>query len=396
MTVLNGIRVLDFSRFGAGPVCPMLLADLGAEVIRIEKPGGEEDRRLGPFSPEGISLLFLAVNRHKQSITLNLRSDRGQEIAWKLIVASDVVVHNFSPGSPEESILAYNKLKSINPGIVLAGVSAYGTSGPYAERPGFDTIGQAVSGAMSISGFSCDPPVRPGVGWVDYTTGLFATIGIMTALYHRQNTGEGQCVDASLLDSAIGAVGFTLNPYAEYVLNGIIRPRVGNQSYCNITNSFKAKDGWVIIGAPVDPLWKRLVKTIGHKEMIDDPRFSTSMKRYQHRDLINPIIEMWVSERTVAEVVRILGDARVPCAPVYNMAQVLSDPHVKARDMLVDVEYAPGKKAPVAGMPVKLSLTPGTVEGRVPAVGEDNKEVYHRLLGYGEKELLQMEQEGVI
>lgn len=395
MKLLEKLTVLDFSRFAAGPICSAILADMGAEVIKIEKPGGEEDRTMPPFTSDGISFLFIASSHHKKAITLSLKTKAGEEILDKLVAKSDIVMHNFTPGTKEANTLQYDHLKSVNPSIILVAISAFGQHGPYAQRVGFDTIAQAMSGAMSFSGFPGTPPTRAAVPWVDFTTALNAALGIMFALYHRDKTGQGQMVSVSLLDSAIYLVA-GIAAYAEYKMKGVVRYQTGNQTWGNSTNCFRAKDGWVMIGLSSDSMWKRLAKTIGKKELIDAPMFKDSWSRFESRDIVNDLIGDWIAEKTVSEVIRLLEESRVPCAPVLTVDQTLADPHIKDQDSLVDIEYANARTCLLSNFPIKLSLTPGNVEGPVPMIGEHNEEIYSRLLGLSKGELYQLEKEEVI
>jgi CoA:oxalate CoA-transferase len=393
--VLTGIRILDFSSWFAGPYASTLLADMGAEVIKVERPGGTDERAFGPFTPNGESMLTMVTLRNKKGITLNLRGEKGKEILQGLVQCSDVVLHSFTIGSEEAKILSYESLEKINPAIILLTVSGFGSTGPYAERPCFDTIAQALSGAMSYTGFPDGPPIRSGVAWVDFSTGTHAALGIMLALYHRLLTGKGQKIDLALLDVAVSCVA-GLAVAAEYKVSGFIRQPLGNHSYYTFTDCFQAKDGWVMVGATTNPIWRRFLRAIGREDLRDDPRFKDDRSRFQNRELIQPIAREWISKRTVEEVVQQLTRARVPCGPVSNVAQMVNDPQVKAREMLVDVEYSGVGQVPLPGVAIKMSETPGTVERRAPEVGENNVEVYGDLLGLTPEDLSRFEAEGVI
>src|SRR4030042_6587104 len=250
--VRTGIRILDFSRWLAAPYAATLLADMGADVIRVEKPGGELDRELGPFAPSGIGMVCLTIGRNKRAITLNLGSDKGKEILQGLVRCSDVVLHNFTSGAEGAKILSYPSLKEINPAIIVIAVSGFGTTGPYAEHTAFDTIGQALSGAMSYTGFPGNPPTRSGVAWVDYSTAVHGALGVMIALYHRLQTGKGQMIDVALLDVAVAPV-VCAGAAAEYRFYGTIREQMGNHGFYNFTNCLEAKDGWVMMSGVGNP-----------------------------------------------------------------------------------------------------------------------------------------------
>ena len=395
--VLEGIRVLDFSRYAAGPVGTLVLADMGAEVIRVEKPGGEDDRTMPPFAPDKdeTSLLFMNCSRSKKCITLNLWKDESQEIIDKFVKKSDIVVHNFAPGTKHWKRLQYEHLKEVNPGIIVLAVSGFGQTGPYTERPGFDSVAQAMSGSVSITGFPDGPPIKAQAPWVDILSASYCSLGAMFALYHRTITGEGQLVDVSLLDSAVFAFGCR-GLLTDYSLNNIIHHQIGNKGWYLIPgNLYKAKDGWMIIAAALDPIWERLTKAMGQPELSDDQRFSTLLKRFENRDLIDSVIETWVKDKTTDELVAILEKDHVPCGPVYNVEQTVNDPHIRYRETLVDINYS-GGKALVAGMPIKMMGSPGKVQGLVSRVGEYNEEIYGNLLNLSPEELAALKEKSVI
>jgi len=394
--ILTGIRVLDFTHYLAGPYAATLLGDMGAEVIKIERPGGSVDRELGPYAPNGESLIGgVVISRNKRGVTLNLRSEKGKEMLQGLVSCSDVVLHNFPSSSQEAKTLAYESLKKINPAIILMAVSGFGSTGPYAGRPAFDSIAQALSGGMTYTGFPGNPPVKAAINWVDYSTAINAALGIMLALYHRSQTGKGQMIDLAMLDVAVTALGIC-GVAAEYQLLGFVRPQVGNNSFYNFSNSFQAKDGWVMISAPGNHLWDRLLKVIGREDLKDDPRFKDDMTRGQNRDITEPIISEWTKERTTNEIMEAMREARVPCDQINNVPQMIEHPQVKAREALVEVEYPDIGNVLLPGMAIKMSETPGTIERRAPKVGEHNQEVYGQLLGLSPQDVSQLEAEGVI
>lgn len=394
--ILTGIRVLEFSNYLAGPYATTMLADMGAEVIKVERIGGEVDRELGPYAPNGESLIGgVVISRNKKGTTLNLRSEKGKEILHELVSCSDVVLHNFTSGSREAKALDYESLKKVNPTIILISISGFGMTGPYAGRPAFDSIAQALCGGMSYTGFPGNPPVKSAVNWVDYSTAIHAALGIMLALYHRSQTGKGQMIDLAMLDVAVAALGVA-GVAAEYKLNGTIRQQIGNNSFYNFSNSFQSKDGWVMISAPGEALWRRLLETIGREDLKDDPRFKDDTTRGQNRDIIEPIVGAWTKERTTKEILEKLTQARVPCDQINNVAQMFEHPQIKARETLVDVEYPDIGMVPLTGITIKMSETPGTIETRAPQVGEHNQDVYGKLLGLTPQEISQLEAEGVI
>lgn len=392
--VLQGIRALDFSRFLAGPYCGMLLAMMGAEVIRVEAPGGEIDRELGPFAPNGESMYPWVSCCQKKGITLNLRSEKGRVVLQDLVKRSDIIIEAFLPQAKESLGLSYESLKRINPGIILVSVSGFGQNGPYANRGSFDAIAQGMSGMMSITGFPGGPPVKLGTAGIDCGTAIYGALGAMLALYHRQRTGIGQAVDVSLLDTA---VSFMETVFAEYQVLGELRPQIGNRRpFTAPTDMYKAKDGYINISISTDSFWRRFTKLIGREDIRDDPRFKSNRVRFKNQEALNAWAAEWVSERTVQEMVNALGEAGIPCGPVYSIPEVLADPQVKAREMIVELEYPGVGKVPMAGVPIKLSETPGRIDSRAPRIGEHNHEVYSELLGYAHEEIAKMKEEGVI
>jgi len=393
--VLTGIRVLDFSRWFAGPYAATLLAAMGADVIRLERPTGEEERNFGPFAPSGESMLTMVTLANRRGVTLDPLSEKGREIVQQLVKKSDVVLHSYVSGSQEEKMLSYESLKETNPAIVVAKVSGFGSWGPYMQRPCFDTIAQALSGAMSYTGFPDTAPTRSGYAWVDFSTGTHCALGIMFALFHRQKTGRGQFVDVALLDTAVACVA-GLAVAAEAKVGGMIRERQGNTSYYNFTDCLQAKDGWVMIGCAGNPIWKRFLRAIGREDLKDDPRFKSDQARFENRHAIQAIAKEWVKDKTMEETMRILEAARVPCSKVNNTLEMANDPQVAAREMLVDIPYPGIGNVPVPGVVIKMSETPGAIERPGPKPGEHNQEVYTSLLGFPPQKLAELKSEGVI
>lgn len=392
---LTGVRILDFSRWFAGPYAATLLAAMGAEVIRVERPAGEEERNFGPYAPNGDSMLTLVTLQNRRGITLDPLSDKGRGIVEELVRKSDVVLHSYVSGSPEESLLSYDSLRQFNSAIIVAKVSGFGSTGPYAQRPCFDTMAQALSGAMSYTGFPETAPTRSGYAWVDFSTGAHTALGIMFALYHRQRTGKGQFIDVALLDVAVACVA-GLAVAAEYNVSGIIRGRQGNASYYNFTNCLKAEDGWVMLGISGNPIWRRFMRAIGREDLKEDPRLQSDRLRYENRQVIQAVLEEWLRDKTVDEAIRIMEGARVPCSPVNNIAEMVNDPQVAAREMLIDVEYPGIGKVPLNGVVIKMSETPGAIEMPAPKPGEHNQEVYSSILGFTPEQLAKLKVEGVI
>ena len=395
--VLDDIRVLDFGRFIACPYCGMILGDMGAEVIRIERPGGEEDRTTGILGENGENMGFQSYARNKKAITLSLmNNEEGRKVFSDLVRVSDVVIHNFSPYAAKLMGLEYEKLKAIKKDIILSAVSCYGSDGPYSQRIGFDPIAQTMSGAMSIGGYPDKDPLRSHLPWVDYSTALANTVGTLLALRHRDDTGEGQKVDLALLGTA---VSFMAPFIAEVEVIGQKRPLIGNRgAYMGPSSLFRCKDGFVYISTIMNSLWARLLKVIGHEELLEDKELYNDFQRFEHREKIDPLIHEWTAERTVDEVIIKMEESRIPCGRYQEVDEVSKDPHIQARKMIeyTDLEHPGLEKVPVCATPFKLSKTPGTVEKRAPRVGEHNKEIYQDLLKYSDERMTELKKQDVI
>lgn len=374
---LEGIRVIDFGRFIAGPYCAMLLADFGADVIRVERRDGGEDRKLGPVTESGEGGLFLNINRNKRGITLDLGHTRAREIIRRLVGSADIVVVNLPLGVMKKLGLDYDSLRPVKDDIILVMASAFGPDGPYADRVGFDGVAQAMSGAMSLTGFP-GPPVRSIVSWADYGTALHGAFGAMTALYHRQKTGRGQLIDVSLLATG---VTFMTPLLAELKTMGIRREQMGNTSYYAApSDAYPTRDGWIIVPTIGNQMFRRWARLVGREDLIDDPRLADDLSRGDNSALINDAMSQWCSERTRDQAIAELEAARVPCGPCYNLDEVLADPQVNSQNLLEQVEYPGGKKpVPIASPPLRLSETPAGACRRAPILGEHTDEVLAEL-----------------
>jgi formyl-CoA transferase len=396
--VLEGVRILDFGRYIACPYGGMLLADMGAEVIRVEPPGGTEDRTVGAFAPgTGGSLPYGLIScRNKKDITLDIRKDEGRELLHRLAGTADVVMHNFAPGSPEAGILCYDHLGKINPRIIVVSVSGFGKTGPYAQRPGFDSVAQGLSSMMSWTGFPGSPPTRAALAVIDCSTGIMAAYSAVLCLLDRRRTGRGQEADLGLLDTAVSFVA-TMGIAAEVALLNHERPQVGNHSFYNFSDSFQTRDGrWIMISAIGNRIWRRLANALGAGEIADDPRFATDMLRFENRDILRPIISGLAGGYTAAEFVDLLQQARVPCGEIKTPAEMVQDPQVHAREMLVPVAYPGVGDVPLPGVVPKLSHSPGRIAKRASFLGEDNEEIYGRLLGLSAEHLQMLTEKGVV
>jgi crotonobetainyl-CoA:carnitine CoA-transferase CaiB-like acyl-CoA transferase len=374
----------------------MLLGDMGAEVIRIEEPEGAPDRSWGLLGPDGETLSYKIVGRNRKGITLRLDKSEGQRILDELVKKSDVVLHNFTPGTSVAGKVSYERLKEVNSAIIVAAISGFGQNGPDSKLVCFDHIAQARSGGMILTGFPGDPPLKTTITYNDLGAGTYAALGIVMALYHRERTGKGQFIDVSLLDVAFFATQ-CMGALLLYKVYGEIRRQVGNRGFHSYLGCFEAKDGWVFLSGTTNPIWKRLAKAIGREDLANDPRFDKNdMVRFDNADFIDQVIQEWVAQRTVAEVITILQQARVPCSVVNTVDKLEDDPQVVAREMIVNIDYPGLGNLPLPGLPIKLSLTPGTIRSRAPKVGEHNKEIYCGLLGFSQKELKKLREEDTI
>jgi crotonobetainyl-CoA:carnitine CoA-transferase CaiB-like acyl-CoA transferase len=377
MSALQGIRVIDFGRFIAGPYCGMLLADMGADVIRVDRRQGSEDRYTGPVTEGGEGGAFLSLNRNKRSLTLDTSKGESREIIRRLVEGADVVIANLPVGVMKKMGIDYDSLRATKPDIILARISAFGPDGPYANRLGFDAVAQAMTGAMHLSG-SPDTPMRSTVSFEDYGTALHTAFGVMVALYHRARTGEGQIVDGSLLATGITFMQAFL---AERSVVGIEREARGNAGfYTAPADSYRTKDGWIVVFTVGGDMFARWARLMGREDLIGDPRFATDLSRTDHREIICQAMQAWLRNRTSAEAVADLQAARIPAGPVMNPGEALDDPQVKARELLKYVDY-PGAAAPVplADTAMRLSATPGKIRHRAPTLGEHTDEILREL-----------------
>lgn len=390
---LTGIRVLDFGRYIAGPYCAALLADLGAEVIRIERRTGGEDRHVIPLADNGDGALFITMNRNKKGITLDPAHTRSHEIMRRLIASADVVIANLPVNVLSKLRLDYESLCAIKPDIILTMISAFGATGPDANRVGFDAVAQAMSGAMHLTGFP-GPPLRSIVAFEDFGTALHAAFGTMTALYERARTGQGQVVEASLL-----ATGVTLmqSLLAERYVTGTVRQQQGNTSWFTApADAYQTKDGWIMVQVIGNFMFARWARLVGRAELVSDPRCADDMTRGDHSALINEAMNAWCRERTNAEALQQLETARIPCGPVYQLAEVFHDPQVQARELFRFLPYPGAPQAvPVANTAVRFSQSEAEVRQRAPLLGEHTEEVLLQL-GFSSEEIAGFKEAGAI
>ncbi|MBW2307671.1 MAG: CoA transferase [Deltaproteobacteria bacterium] len=389
---LSDIRVLDLTRFAAGPTCTLLLADRGAEVIKIESPGRGDEARYQGTVIDGESWYFVGMNRNKRSLALDLKSEEGKEIFIRLARESDVVVENFRPGVMRKLGLDYESLKEINPSIIYCGISGFGKDGPYHLRPAFDFIAQGVSGFMSITGFPDREPVRTGIPIADSVAGIYAAYGILLALMARQRTGKGQEVQTSLVDGLISVLLFQVDKYFGL---GEVPQREGNDHpMVSPYGTFKALDGYINIAPSGDPMWERLARALGLEELLEDPRFRTNDLRRRHRKELNKIIDDITCKRTTSEWIKYLNNEGVPCGPINNLAQTFNDPQVKHQEMVLEVEQ-PSGKVKTLGTAVKMSDAPVKIRLPAPQLGQHSEEILSAL-GYSPERINDLRAKGVI
>lgn len=390
---LAGIRVIDFGRFIAGPYCAMLLADMGADVIRVDRRQGSEDRYLAPVTEDGEGTHFLSLNRNKRSLTLDTGKRESAEIIRRLAERADVVVANLPVDVLKKMRLDYESLRAIKPDIILARISTFGPDGPYAQRVGFDAVAQAMSGAMSLTGFP-GAPVRDAVPFEDFGTALHTAFGVMVALYHRAHTGQGQLVDGSLLATGITFMHALL---AERSVLGVERQQQGNAGFhAAPADAYRTRDGWIVVSVIGPEMFARWARLVGRGDLISDPRCAGDIVRADHREIIAEAMNAWLASRTSEQAIAELESARIPAGPVLSLNQVLGDPQVKARELLKYVDY-PGaaKPVPLADTAVRLSATPGGIRHRAPTLGEHTDQVLCEI-GFSKQEIEKFRKDGVV
>lgn len=388
MRPLHHIRILDITRALAGPYCTMMLGDLGADVIKVERPvSGDESRGWGPpfvgkpYGPyPGESAYFIAANRNKRSVTVNIQSAEGQEIIRRLAGISDVVVENYRTGDLDKLGLGYPDLHRLYPKLVYCSISGYGRTGPFAERPGYDVILQAEGGMMSITGPVDGPPSRVGIPIIDITSGMFAATAILAALHARGLTGEGQLVDISLFDSHIALLA---NAASNYLVGGEPPRRLGN-AHPNIApyEAFSARDGWFILGAANERQWGLLCDMLGRSDLKIDSRFASNGARVANRETLVGELNAIFSRRDVDKWLKEMTQAGLPCGPINSLPQVFAHPQAQAREMTLEAEHPTAGTVRMTGFPYKLSETPAEVHAPPPMLGEHTEEILTSLLGY--------------
>lgn len=393
MQPLEDLLVVDLTRALAGPYCTMMLADLGARVIKVESPeGGDDTRGWGPPFVEGESAYFLSVNRNKESVALNLKHPRGREVLHRLLERADVLVENFRPGVMERLGLDYPRLQDRYPHLVYCSISGFGQSGPYREKPAYDLILQGMGGIMGITGEEGGPPVKVGVAVADICAGMFAAFGILAALRVRERTGRGQWVDAALLD---GQVAWLTYAAANYFATGENPTRMGS-AHPNLCpyQAFKTRDGYLNVAVGSEAIWRRFCEVVD-PSLLEDERFRTNPDRVRHRAQLIPLLEAHFRQRTTREWTRILDAAGVPNGPIYTVEEVFRDPQTLHRQMRVDVDHPRAGRITVTGVPVKFSETPGSVRRPPPLLGRHTRAVLQEL-GYTDEEVEGLRRDGAV
>jgi len=391
---LEKVKVLDFTRVLAGPYCAMMLCDMGAEVIKVERPRtGDDARFFGPFI-KGESGYYMSLNRGKKSITLNLQHEEGKEIVKKLIKKVDVVLENFRPGTMEKLGLGYQDIKKINPKIIYASTSGYGQTGPISRMAGYDIVAQAVGGIMSITGSPDAPPTRVGTSIADILAGMFTAYGVMIALYNREQTGKGAKIDVAMVDSVASVLE---NAIVRYFATGKSPKPIGSR-HPSLTpfDMFKARDGYMVIAIGNEKLWHSFCQAIGRDDLLKDPRFMTNKKRLKNERALKSLIERWTKKKTVKELLIIFNKLGIPCGPVNSMERMVRHPQIVFRNMIQEIKHPVAGRIKMAGIPLKMAGFSDEIPGRSSLLGEHTEEILKKYLRYDPKKIKELRREGVI
>ncbi|WP_255286591.1 MULTISPECIES: CaiB/BaiF CoA-transferase family protein [unclassified Bacillus (in: firmicutes)] len=394
---LEGLRVLEMGQLIAGPFASRLLAEFGADVIKVESPTTGDPIRTWRIVENGTSLWWYVQSRNKKSITVDLRQEEGQEIIRGLVKEIDILIENFRPGTMEKWGLSFEELKKINPRLIMLRVSGYGQDGPYRDKPGFGSIGEAMGGLRYITGYPDRPPTRVGISIGDSLSALYAVIGALMAVYHRDvnGTGEGQVIDVALYESVFSLMESTI---PEYDRAEVIRERTGS-TLPGITpsNTYACADGkYVVIGANGDAIFKRLMNALGREDIAEDPRFENNAKRSEHAEYLDRIIEDWTKSMPFSEVIKYLDAAKVPAGSIYSAEDILNDPHYQARQMIQDVEVEGLGNLKMPGIVPKMSATPGGIEWAGPKLGQHTEDVLKEKLQLTKEQIVELKDKGII
>jgi succinyl-CoA--D-citramalate CoA-transferase len=395
---LAGMRVLELGSFIAGPFCGRLLADFGAEVIKVEPPGkGDPMRGWGPAKHQGRSLWWPVQSRNKKCITLNLASAEGQALVMALVRDADILIENFRPGTMEGWGLGYEALRTVNPAVIMVRISGFGQTGPYKDRAGFGSVGEAMGGVRYVTGYPDRPPVRTGISLGDSVAAMFGVIGALMAVYQRDRSPErrGQVIDVALYEAVFALMESSLS---EYMKVGAVRERTGNiVPGVAPSNLYPTKDGkWIAIGGNADNVWRRLAGAMGRAELADDPRYKTHDARGEHQAELDELIAAWTKAQSMTELSALLAEAGVPAGGIFSVEDIVNDLHYQARDMIIRVQDEALGDLHLPGVVPKLSETPGRIAWTGPGLGEHNDEVFLGLLGLGGDEYQELKDSGVI
>lgn len=391
---LEGMKVLDFTKVYSGPYCTLLMADMGAEVIKVETIGkGDETRAFAPVR-DGVSAYYNYLNRNKKSITLDLKSAEGRKVALDLAKWADVIVENFAAGTIGKLGLGYEDVVKVNPDIIYASISGFGQYGPYKDKLTYDAIAQAMGGLTSLSGLPGGKPSKVTPAISDAITGVHMAYAVMVAAFHKQKTGEGQYIDVAMTDVVFSILEGCVTMQT---LLGVNPQRLGNASLAAVPyDVYNAKDDYIVIGAPNDSLFVKLAKAMQREDLPEDPRFKTNLARIENRAAIDAIISEWAARYTVAEIEDILNAARVPVAPIKSIAQLVNDPGIAAREMLIEHDNPVHGKVKYPGNPLKLQKTPPDTSRRAPLLGENTDEILQSVLGYSKESIDELKKNKVV
>lgn len=392
---LQGFKVLDLTRFIAGPHCGMILGDMGADVIKIEKKGSGDDSRHFPPFQGGESLYGMALNRNKRSITLNFRDKRAQEILKQMVAQADILLENFRPGTMEQMGCGWEDLKAINPRLIMTRLSGFGQDGPYSQRPGFDGIAQAMSGLMGLTGSPDGAPYLAGTFYIDYMSAMYGATATLGALNARHLTGQGQMIDVALLDSAVSLLTTAI---PSQLNKGVTLNRTGNRDrYSSPANVFKTASGdYILLLSGTNPLFRRMAELMGKPELMQDPRFSAVDLRLENAESIEAIVQEWIGSQTTDEALAEIQGAGVPCTKVATIDEVVTNPQLLHRKQIVEIDHPVAGKVNTAGVTMKLSDTPLTIRRPPPTLGQHTAEVLEEWLGMSEVAIKDLMDEGVV